>query len=171
MKYIKLHPIIKEGLDLKSSIETLQDINDIFINLQDEFDINLTFSLFKFEGVKEIDPENPHSVEKYKFGVYNVDGSRRHDLEVVNERPRDNWRVVFFDERMEIVECRRLHEYIKNLINQTESLTGLKLLGESSALALVNTRDYESQIFEFDQDISKDTNMKVEKFTGIVIFN
>jgi hypothetical protein len=170
MKYIKLHPIIKEGLDLKSSIETLQDINDIFINLQDEFDVEITLSLFKFEGVKEIDPENPHSVEKYNFGIYNIEGVRRDYLQLSNEYPKDSFRVVFSGEKMEIVECRRLHEYIKNLINQTESLTGLKLLGESSALALVNTRDYESQIFGFDQNIG-DVDMKVEKFTGIVIFN
>lgn len=63
MKYLKYHPI-KEGISIQKDIDILQDIQDVFINLEDIFEVNVSSSFMKYlgDGV---------------FSVYNTDGKIR----------------------------------------------------------------------------------------------
>ena len=84
MKHLKYHPI-KEGVGIQRDIDILQDTQDVFINLEDIFEVKVSSSFMKYlgDGV---------------FSVYNTDGKIRNTIKTTGGS-YDRWQIQILIKR------------------------------------------------------------------------
>jgi hypothetical protein len=112
MKHLKYHPI-KEGVGIQRDIDILQDIQDVFINLEDIFEVKVSSSFMKYlgDGV---------------FSVYNTDGKIRNTIKTTGGS-YDHWQIIFSGSDLIPPKCEEIYKSSILLINQAIDLTGLEL--------------------------------------------
>lgn len=160
MKNLKSHPII-EGIQMESNIDKIGEIHDIFVNLEDDFDLKVAVRFFKYDGVADSG--------KFQFTIYDQDGKELTKYESVNEKNTDMWQVIFSGDEKDPDNLHRIHLTSVKMIDQVVSLTGLKFINDSSRIAAPVYSTMKIKTFKFDQDINF-KSLKVDSITGLVVF-
>lgn len=156
MKYLKYHPI-KEGISIQKDIDILQDIQDVFINLEDIFEVNVSSSFMKYlgDGV---------------FSVYNTDGKIRNSS--LGIFPADHWQIIFSGSDLIPPKCEEIYKSSILLINQAIDLTGLEL-AQQSGVSIVDYRNMRILTANFIDNPSSEIEEVIKKsksITGLVTF-
>lgn len=157
MKHLKYHPI-KEGVGIQRDIDILQDIQDVFINLEDIFEVKVSSSFMKYlgDGV---------------FSVYNTDGKIRNTIKTTGGR-YDYWQIIFSGSDLIPPKCGEIYKSSILLINQAMSLTGLEL-DPMSGISLVDYRNMRILTTNFIDNPSSEIEEVIKKsrsITGLVVF-
>ena len=158
MKYLKYHPI-KEAIGIQKDIDILQDIRDIFTNLEDEYDeIKVSSSFMKYlgDGV---------------FSVYNTDGKIRNTIKTTGGS-YDRWQIIFSGSDLTPPKCEEIYKSSILLINQAMSLTGLDL-DPMSGISLVDYRNMRILTTNFIDNPSSEIEEVIKgsrSITGLVVF-
>lgn len=158
MKHLKYHPI-KEGVGIQRDIDILQDTQDIFTNLEDEYDeIKVSSSFMKYlgDGV---------------FSVYNTDGKIRNTIKTTGGS-YDHWQIIFSGSDLTPPKCEEIYKSSILLINQAIGLTGLEL-DSMSGISLVDYRNMRILTANFIDNPSSEIEEVIREsrsITGLVVF-
>lgn len=157
MKHLKYHPI-KEGVGIQRDIDILQDIQDVFINLEDIFEVKVSPSFMKYlgDGI---------------FSVYNTDGKIRNTIKTIGGR-YDHWQIIFSGSDLIPPKCEEIYKSSILLINQAMSLTGLEL-DSMSGISLVDYRNMRILTANFIDNPSSEIEEVIREsrsITGLVVF-
>jgi hypothetical protein len=157
MKHLKYHPI-KEGVGIQRDIDILQDIQDVFINLEDIFEVKVSSSFMKYlgDGV---------------FSVYNTDGKIRNTIKTTGGS-YDHWQIIFSGSDLIPPKCEEIYKSSILLINQTIDLTGLEL-AQQSGVSIVDYRNMRILTANFIDNPSSEIEEVIKKsksITGLVTF-
>lgn len=157
MKHLKYHPI-KEGVGIQRDIDILQDIQDVFINLEDIFEVKVSSSFMKClgDGV---------------FSVYNTDGKIRNTIKTTGGS-YDHWQIIFSGSDLIPPKCEEIYKSSILLINQAIDLTGLEL-AQQSGVSIVDYRNMRILTANFIDNPSSEIEEVIKKsksITGLVTF-
>ena len=157
MKHLKYHPI-KEGVGIQRDIDILQDTQDVFINLEDIFEVKVSSSFMKYlgDGV---------------FSVYNTDGKIRNTIKTTGGS-YDRWQIIFSGSDLIPPKCEEIYKSSILLINQAMSLTGLEL-DSMSGISLVDYRNMRILTANFIDNPSSEIEEVIREsrsITGLVVF-
>lgn len=157
MKHLKYHPI-KEGVGIQRDIDILQDIQDVFINLEDIFEVKVSSSFMKYlgDGV---------------FSVYNTDGKIRNTIKTTGGI-YDHWQIIFSGSDLIPPKCEEIYKSSILLINQAIDLTGLEL-AQQSGVSIVDYRNMRILTANFIDNPSSEIEEVIKKsksITGLVTF-
>lgn len=157
MKHLKYHPI-KEGVGIQRDIDILQDTQDVFINLEDIFEVKVSSSFMKYlgDGV---------------FSVYNTDGKIRNTIKTTGGS-YDRWQIIFSGSDLTPPKCEEIYKSSILLINQAMSLTGLEL-DSMSGISLVDYRNMRILTANFIDNPSSEIEEVIREsrsITGLVVF-
>ncbi len=157
MKHLKYHPI-KEGVGIQRDIDILQDIQDVFINLEDIFEVKVSSSFMKYlgDGV---------------FSVYNTDGKIRNTIKTTGGS-YDHWQIIFSGSDLIPPKCEEIYKSSILLINQAIDLTGLEL-AQQSGVSIVDYRNMRILTANFIDNPSSEIEEVIKKsksITGLVTF-
>ena len=159
MKYLKYHPI-KEGVEIQRDIDILQDIQDIFTNLEDEYDeIKVSSSFMKYKG-------------NDLFYVYGPDGEYLRNFKTNTKLNYDYWQIIFSGSNLEPLKCEEIYKSSILLINQVIGLTGLEI-EQQSGISIVDYRNMKILTTNFIDNPSSEIEEVIkrsESITGLVTF-
>lgn len=157
MKHIRS---IIENNEFKNNIDLLNDMQDIFTNLEDEYDEIKVYSYFmKYKG-------------NDLFYVHGPDGKYLSNFKTNTKLNYDYWQIIFSGSNLEPPKCEEIYKSSILLINQVIGLTGLEI-AHQSGISIVDYRNMKILTTNFIDNPSSEIEEVIkrsESITGLVTF-